>query len=566
MQEGMELTQSEYHALLRSDLYALMVRCFMHLYPDTMFMPNWHLEVIAAKLADCMSGRTRRLIINVPPRHLKSLLASIALPAFYLGHNPAAQIICVSYAMELAEKLARDCRSIMMSAWYKTLFPNTRLSNQRPALQELITTSHGSRLATSVGGILTGRGGDLMIIDDATKPEEAISDAQRKRVNDWFDHTALSRLNSKQDSRIVTISQRLHEDDLVGHVLELGPWEVLSLSAIVERDEEYEIEMLGCRRGFTRRAGEPLHAAREPRSLLDDLRRSLGEFNFACQYQQAPIPLSGGLVKRDWLRTYGPDELPERFEQIVQSWDTANKPTELSDFSVCTTWGIKGPRVYLLHVLRRRLDYPELKRAVRAQAEAYKATVVLIEDRASGTQLIQEAIAEGVHAIKRYVPEGDKQMRLYAQTATIENGFVYLPREAPWLAEYLHELSTFPNSKYDDQVDSTSQALDWIKRASRSSNVLNYNYRGLALERYRAGHMASAIAEEFRLPLELVRSWIDEEQRRPPQQGLAALEMLKRAHRESCSLCGKELGFDIPISSWGGRKYHAECCTKMLSQ
>jgi predicted phage terminase large subunit-like protein len=212
------------------------------------------------------------------------------------------------------------------------------------------------------------------------------------------------------------------------------------------------------------------------------------------------------------------------------------------------------------------MDYPELRRAVRAQAEAFKATIVLIEDRASGIQLIQEAIAEGVHAIKRYVPEGDKQMRLYAQTATIENGFVYLPREAPWLAEYLHELSTFPNSKYDDQVDSTSQALDWIKRASRSSNVLNYNYRGLALERYRAGHMAAAIAEEFRLPLELIRRWIDEEQKKPPQQGLAALEMLKRANLEFCSLCGKELGFDIPISSWGGRKYHAECCAKMLSQ
>ena len=160
------------------------------------------------------------------------------------------------------------------------------------------------------------------------------------------------------------------------------------------------------------------------------------------------------------------------FDLIVESWDTANKPTEFSDFSVCTTWGVKAPLVYLLDVLRRRMDYPELKRAVRAQAEAYKATVVLIEDRASGVQLIQEGIAEGVHAIKRYVPQGDEQMRLYAQTATIENDFVYVPREAAWLAEYLHELSTFPNSKYDDQVDSTSQALDWIKRALRSSNVL----------------------------------------------------------------------------------------------
>ncbi len=212
------------------------------------------------------------------------------------------------------------------------------------------------------------------------------------------------------------------------------------------------------------------------------------------------------------------------------------------------------------------MAYPELKRAVRAQAEAHKATVVLIEDRASGTQLIQELIAEGMHGITRYSPEGDKQMRLYAQTATIENGFVYLPREAPWLADYLHELSTFPNSKYDDQVDSTSQALDWIKRASRSSNVLNYNWRELALERHHAGNAVAAIAAEFGVPMETVRRWIDEEQKTPPQEGLAVLEMLKRANLDFCARCGGELGYDVPISNWGARTYHPECLTKMLSQ
>jgi predicted phage terminase large subunit-like protein len=566
MQEGMELTLSEYHALLRNDFYTFMVRCFTHLYPSTVFMPNWHLELIAGRLAECMSGKRRRLIINVPPRHLKSLLASVALPAFILGHDPSAQIICISYAMELAEKLARDCRSIVTSYWYKRLFPKTRLSSQRPALQELITTSHGSRLATSVGGVLTGRGCDLMIVDDAAKPEEAVSEPQRKKVNEWFDGTALSRLNSKQDSRIVMISQRLHEDDLVGHVMEDGGWDMLKLAAIAECDEEYEIETLGRRRRFTRCAGEPLHPAREPKSVLDNIRRSVGEFNFACQYQQAPIPLGGGLVKRDWLRTYEPHELPELFDLILQSWDTANRPTELSDFSVCTTWGIKGSSIYLLDVLRVRMAYPELKRAVRAQAEAHKATVVLIEDRASGTQLIQELIAEGVHAVTRYSPGGDKQMRLYAQTATIENGFVYLPREAPWLVAYLRELTTFPNSKYDDQVDSTSQALDWIKRAARSSNVLNYNWRELALERHHAGNAVAAIAAEFRLPMEQVQRWIDEEQKTPPQECLAVLEMWKRAHLEFCPRCGKELGYNVPISRWCDRNYHPECLTKMLSQ
>ena len=149
---------------------------------------------------------------------------------------------------------------------------------------------------------------------------------------------------------------------------------------------------------------------------------------------------------------------------------------------MCTTWGIRDQRVYLLHVLRKRMEYPELKRAVREQWQAHRATVVLIEDKVSGTQLIQELIAEGLSAITRYLPEHDKVMRLYAQTATIENGFVYLAREASWLAEYLHELTTFPNAKYDDQTDSTSQALSWIKQAPEPG-IITYYRQQLACRR-----------------------------------------------------------------------------------
>jgi predicted phage terminase large subunit-like protein len=188
------------------------------------------------------------------------------------------------------------------------------------------------------------------------------------------------------------------------------------------------------------------------------------------------------LVKEAWFRRYDSAELPARFEQVVQSWDTANKPTELSDYSVCTTWGIIGQRLYLLHVHRRRMDYPSLKRAVREQWQAHGAAVVLIEDKASGTQLIQELIDEGVHAVARYKPDCDKLMRLHAQTGAIENGFVYLPREAHWLAEYLHELTTFPNSKYDDQVDSTSQALAWTKQGSSGQAWIEFMRQQVAAQ------------------------------------------------------------------------------------
>jgi len=256
----------------------------------------------------------------------------------------------------------------------------------------------------------------------------------------------------------------LHEDDLVGHVLEQEPWEVLSFPAIAEEDEAHQIETIWGTRCFTRRPGEALHPEREPLDTLERIRRTLGEYHFACQYQQSPAPLGGGLVKQEWFKCYRENDLPESFDRIVQSWDTANKATELSDFSVCTTWGIKGKTLYLLSVLRKKLEYPALKRAVREQQSLFNASVVLIEDKASGTQLIQELIADGCYAVTRYKPECDKIMRLHAQTAMIENGFVWIPQTAPWLAEYLHEMTVFPRGKHDDQVDSTAQFLDWFKK------------------------------------------------------------------------------------------------------
>jgi predicted phage terminase large subunit-like protein len=475
------LTSAEYQVVLRQDLVAFIQRCFHELNPQTRFLWNWHIEVLAAKLQALRNGEIGRLIINIAPRHLKSLCASIALPAWWLGHDPAAQILCVSYAQDLSDKLSRDSRAIMNTAWYQGLFP-TRLSADKQSVQEFVTTAQGYRLATSIGGVLTGRGADLLIIDDPLKPDEAVSETQRKKVNEWYDNTLYSRLNDKQTGRIILIMQRLHEDDLVGHVLKQEDWEVVSFPAIAENDEEHAIDTAFGPFRARRRAGDLLHPERESKETLEQIRRTIGEYNFAGQYQQAPAPLGGGLVKANWFRRYGGD-LPAPFDQIVQSWDTANKPTELSDYSVCTTWGIKDQRLYLLHVLRKRMDYPSLKRAVREQWQAHGATVVLIEDKASGTQLIQELIEEGLQAVTRYKPDGDKQMRLHAQTGAIENGFVYLPGEAHWLAEYLHELTTFPNSKYDDQVDSTSQALAWTKQRSSALAWLEFMRRQVEAQR-----------------------------------------------------------------------------------
>jgi hypothetical protein len=281
------LTRAEYQVLLRHDFATFAMRCFHDLNPQTELAMSWHLEVIAAKLTAVREGKIRRLIINLPPRHLKSMLASIAFPAWCLGRKPSAQLLCVSYAQDLADKLARDCRSIMMSPWYRQLFA-THLAPHRQAVQEFITTRQGYRLATSTGGVLTGRGADIILIDDPLKPDEALSDTQRQACNEWFDHTLYSRLNDKRNGAIVIIMQRLHEDDLVGHVLAQEPWEVVSFPAIAEADEVHHIETIWGAQRFTRHRGEALHPEREPLDTLDRIRRTIGEYHFAGQYQQSP--------------------------------------------------------------------------------------------------------------------------------------------------------------------------------------------------------------------------------------------------------------------------------------
>jgi predicted phage terminase large subunit-like protein len=468
------ISAADYRTLLRYDFHTFMHRAFRELNPQIQFLRNWHNELIAAKLEACFRREINRLIINVPPRSLKSHAAAVAFPAYVLGHNPCAQIICASYGQDLASKHSMDCRTLMASDWYRGLFP-TRLSTHKQSLQEFLTMQGGFRLSTSVGGVLTGRGADLVIIDDPLKPDEALSETQRKAVNDWFDHTLYSRLNDKRTGCIIIIMQRLHEDDLVGHVLEQEAWDHIRLPAIAEEDETHQIESPFHTRTVRRRIGKPLHPEREPMPVLEHLRRTVGEYNFAGQYQQQPAPLGGGMVKSEWFNTYLPGTESSKFDLVFQSWDTANKANELSDYSVCTTWGKSEKKFFLLDVLRARLEYPDLKRAVAAQAARFEPRNILIEDRASGTQLIQELKRDGVYAATRYDPGTmDKIMRLNSVTSTIENGFVYLPESADWLATYLHELTTFPSGKHDDQTDSTSQALDWAKNQHHQYGLLEY--------------------------------------------------------------------------------------------
>ena len=388
-------------------------------------------------------------------------MPSVAFPAWALGHDPSLRIIAASYSTELARRHALDCRAVMEAGWYRSIFPKTRIHLDKNTELEFMTTTRGFRLTTSVGGTLTGRGGNLIIIDDPMKPSEAMSDAKREAVQHWFDGTLYTRLDDKKEDVIVLIMQRLHVDDLVGHVLEQEPWTHISIPAMAEAPRRFQI---GLDRFVDSRPGDLLHPEREPRATLDHIKATLGTYNFSAQYQQEPVPAGGTMIKSHWFRIYNTEPMRDSRQQIVQSWDTASKANELSDYSVCTTWHVVDKTYYLVDVFRKRLEYPGLKRTVSNLASRWAADAVLIEDKGSGTQLIQDLKYENILHPIAITPVEDKVTRMSAQSAKIEAGRVLVPASAPWLQDFQVEILQFPHGRHDDQVDSVSQFLGWVTR------------------------------------------------------------------------------------------------------
>jgi predicted phage terminase large subunit-like protein len=417
--------QSVLDAILRSDFNAFIQKTFATISPGDTFAGNWHIEAMAYELDKLMHNETRHLIITIPPRHLKSICTSVALPAYMLGHDPTKRIICVSYSGELAVKHANDCRIVMNSEWYRRAFPRTRIDPGKNTESEFNTTERGFRLSTSVGGTLTGRGGDLIIIDDPIKPADAMSDTTRQRLIDWYGTTLMSRLDDKERGAIMLVMQRLHVGDLAGHLLEGGEWRHLNLPAIAEIEQSIEI---GPGRFHTRKIGDLLHPARESRRTLEAMKAAMGSATFSAQYQQSPIPPGGNMIDWNWFRWFEPNGDVE-VDDVVISWDTAMKATEFADYSVGTVWGRKGDLYYLIDLIRVRLGYPALRRKVNEVYDQWRwqDPTILIEDAGSGTSLLQDLYEQNIPAagIK---PEGDKVMRMSAQTAKIEAGAVHLPR------------------------------------------------------------------------------------------------------------------------------------------
>jgi predicted phage terminase large subunit-like protein len=449
-------------ALLRRDPTFFLCHAMSVLGGEGPYVHGWHIDAILHELDLLREGLNRRLIITMPPRHLKSTTAAIAWIAWMLGHNPALRFITVSYGGDLAEKQGLDTLKILQDPMVRRAFPQLQLT--RRSAVDIETTLGGGRLSTSLGGTLTGRGADYIIIDDPTKSVAATSLTVRESDKAWLFNTLMTRLNDPGQGRIILIMQRLHEDDLAGELQRRGGWKELRLPAIAEQDEKIAI---GPDRYYQRRTGNALHPARISLGTLRDMRRDIGSYNFAAQFQQNPIPAKGNLVKAEWLASHDPSFDPHAVKgRIVQSWDSASKDGIDNDWSVCVTAHIQGREIRIIDVFRRRVQFPELLRHAKRLAREHRATTILIEEQSSGIQLIQALRADpsrGIPMPLAQKPESDKLARLSGVSAMIEEGVVSLPSEANWLATFKTELLGFPNARHDDQVDAFSQLLAWAR-------------------------------------------------------------------------------------------------------
>lgn len=446
------VNHEQLHAILRSDFLAFAYWCFSKLLPNDPLSREWFHEVIAALLTN-RTGRLR-IIINAPPRSMKSFLISIAWPAYKLGIDPTHRFICGSYSQTLAYKTAWTCRKIMESDWYQELFP-TRLAKSTE--DELVTTQGGFRFAVSIGGTLTGLGGDTLIIDDPLNASDALSDVIREGTNQWFDGTLMSRLNQKAAGRVIVVQQRLHQHDLTGHLLEKGDWESLVYPAIAPEDTRIVLP----NRSFIWRRGEPLQL-REDLKTLAYVERETGYMEFQAHYLQRPVPDQGNDLKREWLKWCETPPTRQAGDLIVQSCDTAIKATRNSDFSTLLTFLVRHGTYYLMDVWREKVEFHDLCPAVAQRIKMFKPNAVVIEEHAMGVPLISELKRQtGIDCIIPVRPKKDKRSRMNGQTPKLQAGSLVLPKSAPWLGDFMLEYLSFPSGKTDDIMDALSQFLEW---------------------------------------------------------------------------------------------------------
>lgn len=428
--------------------------------PGTRFVPGWHLDAICEHLEAISRGEIRNLLITIPPRHMKSLAVSVFWPCWEWIRWPQRRWLYASYAESLSIRDSVRCRRLIQSPWYQCCFGDRfKLTEDQNEKHRFENNHSGCRIASSVGGAITGEGGDRIVCDDPHNVQEAESELIRKNTCDWWDRVMSTRLNDPKSGAKVIIMQRVHEADLAGHVLEQGGYEHLCLPA------EYEGE---ARRtsaiGWSdprQKPGELLWPAKVGSAELEDLKLRLGSYAAAAQLQQRPSPAAGGIFKRDWWHYYTDKPDLGTCDEVIQSWDLAFKDGANSSYVVGQVWGRWEAQMVLLDQVRAKLTFPETLVQFRELTGRWPhATTKLVEDKANGPALIATLQREipGIIAVQ---PDGTKEARAHAVSSLVESGNVILPHPsiAPWINDFVEECAAFPKGAYDDQVDCCTQAL-----------------------------------------------------------------------------------------------------------
>lgn len=423
-----------------------------------------HHRLIIEYLERVERGEIDRLLIQTAPRHGKSTTVAQLFPSWHLGRHPTDSVIVATYGAELSIDHGRRVRGFLDSSLHRMIFPASRIADDNSASHRLGLTAGGSFFATSVGGVLTGKGANVLVLDDLLKDAEtAYSVTARASLKQWFEHVLYPRL--EPGGRIVAIGTRWHRSDLLATLLTeyaADGWVTLSLPAIAEPDD-----------ALGRPEGAALWESRFPLEALQRIRTAIGSTAFAALYQQRPQPAEGHIFRKEWLKTY--TNAPEFF-RLVFSLDTAFKTGEGNDYSVLAVIAESITGYYLLDLVRERLDFPQLMSRTKAKAEFWHPHAVLIEDAASGASLIQSLKVDTTLPVLPVKPLGDKESRASAVSPLFESGRVFVPQAAPWLSDLVDELTSFPAAPHDDQVDALTQALTWLHGQVRHSY---HGYQGI---------------------------------------------------------------------------------------
>ncbi|MBF0300599.1 MAG: phage terminase large subunit [Oligoflexia bacterium] len=435
--------------------------CRVSIYPHICtFLSNWHIDLISEYLEAISIGEFKRLIVNIPPRYLKSMICTVTFPAWIWTKKPHRRFITSCYSSDLSIELSYKRRQLIESPWYK-LFWSKEVKLERDQNQKSFyqNTKTGFMYSTSTGGSVTGKGCDIMIIDDPHNPMQAESDVQRETGVRFWRETLSSRFNDPKEARILVVMQRLHENDLTGYLLENEEdWIHLKIPNECEQRTVYSFPISGKTKIYE--VEEILHPEFEGRKELSRSRVSLGSYGYAAQKQQDPAPREGGIIKKHWFKYY--DLKPEYFEKITISWDMAFKNLDENDYVVGQVWGKVKAQFYLIDQVRGKMSFTESCNAVEVLAERYKGyNEILIEEKANGAAVI-DTLKSKITSLIAINPKESKISRLNAISPMIEAGNIFIPNPSfyPWVNDFIFEVCSFPKASNDDQVDAMTQYLN----------------------------------------------------------------------------------------------------------